>query len=90
METDASVKELKEICKTYLKRFNNRRKFCTQISNAIDKDNSKTIDYNAIKINNVHINDSEKELNDDEYKDIKNKENIETVKISLNDEQKKI
>ena len=48
---------------------------------------SKTIDYNAIKINNININDSEKEINEDEYNDIKDKENVETVKISLNEEQ---
>ena len=52
---------------------------------------SKTIDYHANKINNININDSEKELNDEEEenKDIKYKENenIETVKISLNDGQ---
>ena len=50
---------------------------------------SKTIDYHANKINNININDSEKELNDEEEenKDIKYKENNETVKISLNDGQ---
>ena len=42
MDLGVSIKELKEICITYLERFNNKRKFLSQISNAIDKVNSNT------------------------------------------------
>ena len=34
--------QLKELCENYLKKFNNKRNFNSRISNAIDKDNSKT------------------------------------------------
>ena len=52
----------------------------------------KTNNNNAIKINDININDSEKESNDDknDNKEIKNIENIETIKISLNDDQDKL
>ena len=39
---DSSVNQLKELCEIYLEKFNNRRNFCTRVSNAIDKENSKT------------------------------------------------
>ena len=54
--------------------------------------NSKTIDYNVVKKNDININDSEKDSNDDknDNKEIKNIENIETIKISLNDDQDKL
>ena len=48
---------------------------------------SKAIDNNEFKINNKNINDSEKEQNNELNKDITSKENIETVKISLNEDQ---
>ena len=69
---------------------NNQTNYSKKMNNNnLKVKSSKTIDYHANKINNININDSEKELNDEEEenKDIKNKENIETVKISLNDGQ---
>ena len=71
---------------------NRFKKEKTNNNNNLKIKNTKTIDYNAIKINDININDSEKESNDDknDNKEIKNIENIETIKISLNDVQDKL
>ena len=72
------VNKNKNIQTHHLKKINN---------NILKIKSSKTIDYNPNKTNNININDSEKEPNDDENRTIKNIENVETVKISLNEDQ---
>ena len=83
-----SGEKLKVIKYEVNKNKNNQTNYSKKLNNNNLKiKSSKTIDYNAIKINNININDTEKEINEDEYNDIKDKENVETVKISLNEEQ---
>ena len=92
-KSDEKLKIIKyEVNKNKSGQTNRFKKEKTNNNNNLKIKNTKTIDYNAKKINDININDSEKESNDDknDNKEIKNIENIETIKISLNDDQDKL
>ena len=56
---DLSVMLLKEACETYLKKFNNRRNFHSQITSAIGKDKSKTKKLCLTLIDGIFKNEKE-------------------------------
>ena len=69
---NSSMMKLKELCENYLTKFNNRRNFDSRISNAIDKDNSRTKKLCLTLIKDIfedekdpyHLFLNEKELSD--------------------------